>query len=289
MITGRTRVAGVVGQPIAHSLSPVLHNAWLAAAEIDGVYVAFAVMEGRFTSFVEGLRGGSTVGLNVTLPFKGEALALADEATSQARLAQAANVLVFRPDGTILADNTDGLGLLGAFAVQAPGFEPQAGPVVILGAGGGAQGAAASFVAAGCPQVRIVNRTRGRAEAIAAQLGAQVQAFGLDEAAEALAGANAVVNATSAGLAGGAPLVVPLEVTPTEAVIMDMVYKPLETPFLAKARALGRRTVDGLEMLVRQAAPSFEYFYGQAPPQDVDVRGLALEAIEIAQHQDRAR
>jgi shikimate dehydrogenase len=288
MITGRTRVAGVVGQPIAHSLSPALHNAWLAAAEIDGVYVAFAVTQGRFTAFVEGLRGGSMMGLNITLPFKSEALALADEATPRARLALAANVLVFRPDGTIFADNTDGLGLLGAFAAQAPGFEPQAGPVVILGAGGGAQGAAAAFVEAGCPQVRIVNRTQARAEAIAAQLGDRVRAFGLDDAASALAGAHAVVNATSAGLAGGAALEVPLEATPAEAVIMDMTYKPLETPFLAQARGLGRRTVDGLEMLVRQAAPSFEYFYGQAPPQDVDVRAFALEAIEIARSQGAA-
>lgn len=279
-LSGRTRVAGVVGQPIAHSLSPVLHNAWLAAAGIDGVYVAFAVAEGRFASFVDGLRGGSVAGLNVTLPFKGEALALADGVSDRAGLAQAANVLVFRSDGTILADNTDGLGLLGAFAAQAPGFDPQAGPVVILGAGGGAQGAAAAMVAAGCPQVRVVNRTRARAEAIALQLGDTVRAFGLDEAAQALAGANAVVNATSAGLAGAAPLEVPLAATPADAVIMDMVYKPLVTPFLAQARGLGRRTVDGLEMLVRQAAPSFEYFFGQAPPADVDVRALALASLE---------
>jgi len=280
-ITGATRLAGVVGQPIAHSLSPVLHNAWLEAAGIDGVYVAFAVAEGRFASFVAGLRAGSVAGLNVTLPFKGEALALADEVSDRAGLAQAANVLVFRPDGSIFADNTDGLGLLGAFAAQAPGFDPAAGPVVILGAGGGAQGAAAAFVAAGCPQVRVVNRTRSRAEAIAAQLGAAVQAFGLEDAPQALAGANAVVNATSAGLAGGAPLDIPLAATPAEAVIMDMVYKPLVTPFLAEARDLGRRTVDGLEMLVRQAAPSFEYFYGQPPPPQVDVRGLALATLGL--------
>ena len=121
-LSGKTRVAGVVGQPIAHSMSPVLHNAWIAAAGLDAVYVPFAVTPDGFGSFIQGLRGGSVAGLNVTLPFKSQALGLADVASHRARLAEAANVLVFRDDGTIFADNTDGLGLLGAFAAQAKGF-----------------------------------------------------------------------------------------------------------------------------------------------------------------------
>jgi shikimate dehydrogenase len=280
IISGKTRLAGVVGQPIAHSMSPVLHNAWLAAAGIDGVYVAFAVAQDRFGRFVEGLRGGSVAGLNVTLPFKGEALALADEASARARTAQAANVLVFRADGAIVADNTDGLGLLGAFAAQAPGFDPKAGPVVILGAGGGAQGAAAAFLAAGCPQVRVVNRTLERAQVLAGRIGEGVAAFGLENAAFAFDGAAAVINATSAGL-GGAGLDVPLADTPTGCVVMDMTYKPLITPFLAQARDLGRPVVDGLAMLIGQAVPSFEAFYGQTPPASVDVRGLAIQTLGL--------
>jgi shikimate dehydrogenase len=279
-ISGKTRVAGVVGNPIAHSMSPVLHNAWLAAAGLDGVYVALAVAEGRFTGFVEGLRGGSLRGLNVTLPFKGQALACADEASSRARRAEAANVLVFRADGAIVADNTDGVGLLGAFTVQAPDFDPQAGPVVILGAGGGAQGAVAAFLEAGCQEVRVVNRTRERAELLAVRMGEAVQPFGLEDAAAAFAGATAVINATSAGL-GGATLDVPLGETPETCVIMDMTYKPLITPLLVEARRLGRPTVDGLEMLVRQAIPSFEAFFGQAPPAEVDVRALALKTLGL--------
>jgi shikimate dehydrogenase len=279
-ISGKTRLAGVIGQPIAHSMSPVLHNAWLAAGGIDGVYVALAVAQDRFEPFIEGLRGGSMAGLNVTLPFKGRALALADDATRRARLAQAANVLVFNEDGTIFADNTDGLGLLGAFAVQAPGFDPKAGPVVILGAGGGGQGAAAAFVEAGCPQVRIVNRTVQRAAAIAERLGPGVRAYGLDTAAAAFDGATAVINATSAGL-GGSAIDVPLAATLEGCVVMDMTYKPLITPFLAEARRLGRSTVDGLAMLIGQAIPSFEAFFGQAPPADVDVRALALETLGL--------
>ena len=278
-ISGATRVAGVVGRPISHSMSPILHNAWLAAAGMDGVYVPFSVQPGRFTAFVDSLRGGTVSGLNVTLPFKGEALALADEATFRARTADAANVLVFREDGTILADNTDGLGMLRAFAEQAPGFDPKAGPVVILGAGGGSRGAAAACVEAGCRDVRIVNRTLTKAQDIAEPLGAA--AFALNEAAKAFDGAVAVVNATSAGLSGSPALDLPLEATPPSAVIMDMVYKPLKTPLLAQAEGLGRQTVDGLAMLIGQAVPSFEAFYGQTPPESVDVRALALKALGL--------
>lgn len=278
-ITGATRVAGVVGRPIVHSMSPILHNAWLAAAGIDGVYVPFSTEPDRFAAFAQSLRGGTVAGLNVTLPFKGEALALADEASFRARSAEAANVLVFRDDGTIFADNTDGLGMLGAFAEQAPGFDPKAGPVTILGAGGAARGAAAAFVEAGCPEVRIVNRTLGKALEIAEVLG--MSAYPLSEAAASFDGAIAVVNATSAGLSGGAALELPLEATPAGAVIMDMVYKPLLTPFLTQAQALERRTVDGLAMLIGQAVPSFEYFYGQPPPREVDVRSLAINALGL--------
>ena len=274
-ISGATRVAGVVGRPIAHSMSPILHNAWLAAAGIDGVYVPFSTQPSRFTAFAESLRGGTVAGLNVTLPFKGEALALADEASFRARSAEAANVLVFREDGTIFADNTDGLGMLGAFAEQAPGFDPKAGPVAILGAGG----AAAAFIEAGCSDVRIVNRTLAKAQEIAQPLGAQ--SLPLSEAAAAFDGVVAVVNATSAGLSGSTGLEVPLEATPAGAVVMDMVYKPLKTAFLAQAEGLGRRTVDGLAMLIGQAVPSFEYFYGQLPPRDVDVRSLAIKALGL--------
>ena len=279
-ISGRTVVAGVAGHPVKHSLSPLIHNAWLAGAGIDGVYVPFSPPADGFAAFAAGLRGGAVRGLNVTLPFKEAALALADRASDRAKMAAAANLLLFEADGTISADNTDGLGLLKAFAEQAPGFDPAAGPVVILGAGGAARGAAAAFRQAGAPEVRIVNRTLAKAELLAAALGGTGRAFALDQAKAALAGAAAVVNATSAGLADGGRLEVPLSATPQTAVVMDMVYTPLVTPLLEAAQALGRRTVDGLAMLVGQAAPSFEAFFGVAPPAGVDVRALALLALK---------
>lgn len=279
MITAKTVVAGVLGQPIGHSLSPVLHNAWLAAAGIDGVYVALAPRADGFAAFVEGQRGGGAIrGVNVTVPFKEAALAAADEASAAAKLAGAANLLLFGTDGRILADNTDGVGLLRAFEIQAPGFDPVAGPVVVLGAGGAARGAVAALLLAGAPEVRVLNRTVEKAQALAADLGGTVVGGSLANAAAAFAGATAVINATAAGLDGGA-LDVPLEATPAEAVVMDMFYKPLVTPFLQRARDLGRRTVDGLEMLVRQAEPSFEAFYGQPPSAGVDVRALALKVL----------
>ena len=277
-ISGKTMVAGVVGNPITHSMSPVLHNAWLAAAGIDGVYVPLQVDELGFADFVNGLRASSLSGLNVTVPFKEQALKLAHDAHPRARRAQAANVLVFDEHGTIWADNTDGLGLLAAFAEQAPGFDPASGPVVILGAGGGARGAAGAFLDAGCRDVRIVNRTLKRAEALAADLG--VRAFDLGDAEAVFRDAAAVINATSAGLAGAA-IDLPLDATPEGCVIMDMTYKPLVTPFLAEAVVLGRPTVDGLAMLIGQAIPSFEAFFGQAPPADLDVRALALKTLGL--------
>lgn len=279
MITGRTTVAGVAGHPVTHSLSPILHNAWLAAAGLDGVYVAFPIEARGFERFVEGLRGGAVRGLNVTIPFKEAALKLADQVSENARRAGAANVLVFEPDGRIIADNTDGAGLLRAFEVQATGWDARAGPVAVLGAGGAARGAVAALLSAGAPKVWVINRTLARAEAIRDALGSRVTPLPLAHAAGAFGNVTAVINATSAGLNGGEGLDLPLDLTPPGTVIMDMVYKPLETQFLAQGRGLGRTVVDGLEMLIGQAEPAFEAFFGDRPPQ-IDVRALALAALE---------
>jgi shikimate dehydrogenase len=272
-ITGRTAVAGVIGAPVRHSLSPVIHNAWLEAAGIDGVYVALDIPPKSFRSFVEGMRWSSVAGFNVTVPLKELALEVADVATREAAHAGAANVLELRGDGDIKAANTDGLGLVAAFAEQAPEFRWDAGPIVVLGAGGAARGAVAAIGG----EVRVVNRTLGRAQALAEAYGCQ--AYGLEDLERALKDARAVINATSAGLGGGEPLQVPLAATPPDCVVMDMQYRPLATPLLTQARQLGRPTVDGLAMLIGQAVPSFEILFETPPPRDVDVRALALEAL----------
>lgn len=278
-ISGAAIVGGVCGQPIKHSMSPVIHNAWIQAAGLDAAYVPFAPTVERFETFVEGLRGGAVRGVNVTIPFKERALALADTASDLARMAGAANLLLFAEDGSIHADNTDGPGLLGAVAAQAPGFDVKAAPVVILGAGGAARGAVAALLLAGAPEVRIVNRTLGRAQELVEAFGAKVVAAEETALPALLADAGLVINATSLGLGGGEGPVADLTLTPGTAVIMDMVYKPLRTEFLRRAEAAGRRTVDGLEMLLRQAIPTFEAIYGQTPSPAVDARGLALTLL----------
>lgn len=278
-ISGAAIVGGVCGAPIKHSMSPVLHNAWIAAAGLDAAYVPFAPTTETFEAFINGLRGGAIKGLNITIPFKERALALAETASDLARMAGAANLLVFNPDGTVHADNTDGPGLIDAIAVQAPGFDIMAAPVVILGAGGAARGAVAALLLAGAPEVRVVNRTLTRAQELVAAFGAKVAAADETVLPGLLVDAGLVINATSLGLNGGDGPVADFALTPKTAVVMDMVYKPLRTEFLRRAEAAGRRTVDGLEMLLRQAVPAFRAIYGVAPPADVDVRAIALKLL----------
>jgi shikimate dehydrogenase len=273
-VTAAGVVAGVVGSPVRHSLSPLIHNAWLAAAGLDGAYVAFAVCESRFVQFCDSLRGGAIRGLNVTAPFKESALALADRATARAAAAGSANLLIFEADGAVWADSTDGEGLLRAFVNQAPGFDPTAGPTVILGAGGAARAAAAAFIAAGCPDVVLLNRSPARAAVVAQSLGSPARAAPLNMDFGA---AVAVINATPAGLGGSPGPELALHRLGPETVVMDMIYRPLRTAFLTAAADRGLRTVDGLAMLIGQAEPSFTRLFGREPPA-IDVRSLAEAA-----------
>ena len=276
-ISGATLVAGVAGRPVRHSLSPLLHNAWLKRAGIDGLYMALSPTELGFPHLIEGLRGGAVRGLNVTLPFKETALAAADEATPLARAAGAANLLLFHDSGLIEARNTDGAGLLYAFARQAPDLVLTDHSVLIVGAGGAARGAAATLVERGVRDIRILNRTLARAQAIAADFEG-VRAYGFEAMRTAADGADLVINATSAEM-GGEGIAFDFVALPNDAVAMDMLYRPLKTRFLLQAAIRGLRTVDGLDMLIGQAIPSFEAFFGVPPPEDLDARALLLDAL----------
>ncbi len=275
-ISARTRIAGVVGHPVRHSLSPVIHNAWIEAAGLDAAYLAFAPPEAGFEALVNGLCGQVVLGLNVTIPFKERAAALADQRTNAVERAGAANLLVFGADGSVAADNTDGVGLMGALA-EAGGLATLS-PVAVLGAGGAARGAVLSLLDAGVTSIRLINRSRERAQAIA-DLDPRVSAAGWDAAAYALDGVAAVINATSLGMIGQPPLQLSLDRAPATAVVMDMVYRPLKTELLKAAEARGHPIADGLSMLIAQARPSFEAFFGQPPPADVDVRALCEQAL----------
>jgi len=257
--------AGVAGQPIAHSLSPLIHGLWIEAAGLDATYQAFGPAdEAGFAELVAEGRAGKLRGLNVTAPFKEQALSLADEVSATALACGSANLLVFR-DGRLSADSTDGMGLMQALSEQAPAFDPKGAPVVVLGAGGAARAAVVALKAAGA-EVGVMNRTRERAETLSAELGCSVAE------PDAVRNAVLIVNALSvrpeidiAGLRA-------------DAVLMDMTYKPLITPFLAAGLARGLTAVDGLAMLIGQARPSFETLFGTSVP-PVDVRTVVLRAL----------
>lgn len=278
-ITGAAKVAGVVGWPVAHSLSPLIHNAWIEALGLDAAYVPFAVPPERFESFVEACRF-VLVGLNVTLPHKQRALELAAGWTA-AVYAQAANLLTF-DEGEVSADNTDAEGLLAAFAEQAAEWRADVGPVVVIGAGGAARAAVGALSDAGAPEVRVVARRKEAATELAEMnwCDMPVRSYGFDNLSSALSGATAVINATSAGLNGAGELP-DMAAAPPETVFMDMIYSPLRTAFLEAARVRGHSTVDGLAMLIGQARPSFLAFFGVEPPsaEVVDVRALCLRAL----------
>lgn len=254
--------AGVVGWPIAHSLSPLLHTAWIEAAAINARYDAMGPEDPKaFRGLVERGKAGELKGFNVTAPYKELALALADTVSETARRAGSANLLVFR-EGHILADSTDGLGLIGALEEQAPELSFSGRRAAVLGAGGAARAAVAVLLDQGADVV-IFNRTRQKAEALVQDVGGRL---GEDVDFQCVA---LVVNALSA----------PPDLDPSllrdDAVVMDMTYRPLETSFLKRARARGLTGVDGLAMLIGQARPSFEALFGIAPPA-IDVRALAL-------------
>ncbi len=267
-ITGATLLGGIVGNPVSHSLSPVIHNAWLEAGGIDGAYVAFAPKDAAgFEALVAAGRAGLVAGLNVTAPFKEQAFALADEAAAAAQMTVSANILVFE-DGRVRADSADGAGVLYALAEQAPKLKLNGASVVMLGAGGAARAGAGALIEAGAA-LSILNRTRERAEALAADLGPAVS---VAPDAGVLEGADLVINALSV-----APDVSLAALKPS-AVVMDMTYKPVVTPLLAAARARGLTTVDGLAMLIGQAAPSFEAIFRRPPP-PLDLRALLLSHL----------
>lgn len=269
---GQTRLAGVVGWPARHSLSPLIHKAWLAATGIDGDYHAFDVEPDGFETFLADARRQGLTGLNVTAPFKERALALADAAEPFAARAGAANLLLFGADGRVEARNLDGLGMLNA--MRAVGHEASSGPAVVIGAGGAACGAVAALAGAGAPEIRILNRSRERAEALARSAPRRVRVFAMDQADRALEDAAAIINATTLGMTGQPALELDLSGAPSGAVVLDMPYAASETLFAATARARGHRVADGLSMLIAQARPSFEALFGQAPSAEVDVRAL---------------
>jgi shikimate dehydrogenase len=271
--------AGVIGWPVAHSLSPVLHGHWLKQYGIDGTYEKIAAAPEDFGSTIAGLRAQGYSGVNVTVPHKEAAFALADTRHPAAANAKAANLLVFKQDGTIGADNTDGTGLVDSLG-QALGPVWLGGRhVVLLGAGGAARGADFALYQHHVAKVTVLNRNPQRARALADHARAMAPdgnfaAGSLEDWPQAADKADLVINTTAAGMMGNPPLAIDLGALPKGAAVCDIVYNPLETPLLADARARGHKTIDGLGMLMHQAAPSFEAFFGVRPQVTPELRAV---------------
>ncbi len=272
--------AGVIGWPVDHSRSPLIHNHWIARYGLAGEYSAVPIAPEKLDHDLRDLLNQGFAGVNVTVPHKQAVLALADKVDESATAIGAANTLVFGGDGAIEARNTDAYGFIENLRQNAPGHDIAAGPAIVLGAGGAARAVVYGLLAAGCPQVRLVNRTLGRALALAADMGIDVTAAAWDDMATSLEGANMLVNTTSLGMIGAPPLEIDLATLPRDALVHDIVYVPLETPLLAAARARGNPVVDGLGMLLHQAAPGFEAWFGVRPEVDDELRQIIVADLE---------
>jgi shikimate dehydrogenase len=284
-ISGKAKLAGVMGWPIGHSRSPRLHGYWLERYGVDGAYVPLAVAPERAEQAIRALPALGFRGCNVTVPLKEIAFRTVDRLDPVARRMGAVNTIVVDGDGALVGGNTDGFGFLENLKAGCPEWSAESGPAVVVGAGGAARAVVVALLDAGAPEVRLINRTAARAEELAADLGKDL---GPDLAGTisvvdwvsretALDGAALLVNTTTQGMAGQPALDLRLDALPPSALVNDIVYVPLETPLLAAARARGNRVVDGIGMLLHQARPGFAAWFGVEPEVTPELTRFVLE------------
>jgi shikimate dehydrogenase len=280
-LTGAGKLAGVIGWPIAHSLSPVLHGYWLDELTIDGVVVPLAVLREDFARVIEGLQRAGFRGANITVPHKQAAFALAHYCDATAIAAGAANLLVFHDDGRIEGRNTDTVGLTKSLAESVGTLTGE--KAVLVGAGGAARGAVLALNALGAAKVHILNRHADKAVALARALQSLVACElvpgGFADWAAVAGTVNLMINSTNAGMKDNPPLTLDLATLNRDAAVLDIVYNPLETQLLKQARARGHVAIDGLGMLMHQAAPSFEAFFGVKPNVSPGLRAALEQAL----------
>ncbi|MEW2918647.1 shikimate dehydrogenase [Ruegeria sp. ANG10] len=269
-------LAGVIGHPIAHSKSPQLHGHWLKKYGLAGHYIPMDVTPEDLETVLHTLPKAGFVGANVTVPHKEAALRIADHVSERASVIGAANTLVFQDDGTIHADNTDGYGFLQNLRSGAPDWIPSDGPAVVFGAGGAARAVLQGLLDAGVPQIMLTNRTRARADQLKDEFGDRITVLEWVQAGNVIEEAELVVNTTSLGMLGQPELRVPLDGLQAGAVVTDLVYAPLQTNLLKSAEEAGCTTVDGLGMLLHQAVPGFERWFGTRPEVTDDLRAAVL-------------
>jgi shikimate dehydrogenase len=265
VISGAARLAGVMGWPVSHSRSPRLHGFWLRHYAIDGAYVPLSVRPEDAAAALRALKLLGFAGCNVTVPHKQAALLAMDQVDDTARRVGAVNTVIVRADGALEGRNTDGFGFMAHLQASAPDFTAKAGPAVVIGAGGAARAIVVALIDALAPEIRIVNRTRARADALVREFGPPLVAVDWSARAEALADCALLAQTTTLGMTGQPALDLPLDLLPRGAVVDDIVYVPLETRLLAAARARGNRVVDGLGMLLHQGRPGFAAWFGRDP------------------------
>jgi len=281
-ITGKTRLAGIMGWPVSHSRSPALHNFWLEEHGIDGAYVPLPVKPEQLERALRALPALGFRGCNLTIPHKQKAMAIVDRVDPQARRIGAINTVIVAADGSLEAGNTDVYGFRENLRDGAPDWDPVAGTAVVLGAGGAARAVVASLIEDGVTEICLVNRTPARAEQIAAELadsGCRISVHPWEARAAQLADAGLLVNTTSLGMTGEPELEMDLARLPRRAVVVDIVYVPLDTPLLVEARRRGHRTVDGLGMLLHQGRPGFEAWFGTPVGVTRELRAAVLKTL----------
>ncbi len=271
--------SGVIGWPVGHSLSPRLHGYWLRRYNINGSYRALPVRPEELPSAVQDLIAGGYRGCNVTVPHKEAVMTCLDGISAKARRIGAVNTIVIE-DGAAKGDNTDGFGFMENLAAGAPGFAAADGPAVVLGAGGGARAVVAALIDAGARDIRLLNRTRERAEKLAADLGGPISVLDWRQRSGRLDGAALLVNATTMGMTGAPPLEISLDGLAATALVTDLVYAPLQTNLLAAAAARGNPVVDGIGMLLHQARPGFAAWFGVEPQVDDGLRRHVLAGMK---------
>ena len=270
----RFLLAGLMGFPVMHSRSPKLHNYWLAHYGLTGAYLPLAIKAEGLRAALRALPALGFSGCNLTIPHKEAALAIVDRVDPLARRIGAINCVVVAPDGSLEGANHDAFGYAESLREAQPGWRADAGPIVVIGAGGGARAVLVSLIDQGAGEIRLVNRTLARATALQRDLGGPIKVLPWEEREAALAGAAMLVNATSQGMAGAPPLKLALDALPKRALVSDIVYIPRETALLAAARKRGNPTVNGLGMLLHQARPAFRAWFGIMPDVTPELRAM---------------
>ena len=269
-------IAGVIGNSISHSKSPKLHQHWLRRYGIRGEYVPLHVESENLESVIRSMPKMGFVGANVTIPHKVDVMQFADQISDRATLVGAANTLIFKDDGKIYADNTDGYGFMANLRQGAPDWDPKSGPAMVLGAGGACRAIIVALADAGVTEIFLTNRTRAKADALRAEFGARIQVVDWVQAGNVVEDAATLINTTSLGMTGQPELRVPLDGLRPDTLVTDIVYSPLQTPLLVQAQAAGCRTIDGLGMLLHQGVPGFERWFGKRPEVDDATRQVVL-------------